>query len=212
MSEAKRNPRRGYHHGNLREALVAAALDLIARKGPAGLTIAEAARAAGVSAAAPYRHFRDRDALLADVAERGFQSLRDRLERAWNDARPEPVAAFRNTGFAYLAFAREEPAAYAAMFESGLTHSEHPDLARAADSAFDVLRRATEAVVASLPEEDRPPVGMMNFHIWGLSHGIADLFARGDGARRSLPMTPEELLEAGVLIYLRGLGVMGERP
>ena len=71
MSWSKRGRgRRGYHHGNLREALVAAALDLIADKGPAGFTFAEAARAAGVSPAAPYRHFRDRDALMADPRPR----------------------------------------------------------------------------------------------------------------------------------------------
>src|SRR5437899_12899595 len=64
--------RRGYHHGNLREALIQAALDLIAKKGPAGFTFADAAGSAGVSAAAPYRHFRDRDELVADVARRGF--------------------------------------------------------------------------------------------------------------------------------------------
>src|SRR5690606_22132344 len=67
-----RGGRRGYHHGNLREALVEAALDLIGAKGPAGFTFAEAARHAGVSPAAPYRHYRDRDALLAEVARRGF--------------------------------------------------------------------------------------------------------------------------------------------
>ena len=64
--------RRGYHHGNLREALVATALDLIAERGPAGFAFAEVARAAGVSPAAPYRHFRDLNALLAEVAQRGF--------------------------------------------------------------------------------------------------------------------------------------------
>ena len=62
--------RKGYHHGNLREALIRAALNLIGEKGPAGFTFADAARAAGVSSAAPYRHFRDRDALMADIAMR----------------------------------------------------------------------------------------------------------------------------------------------
>ena len=66
---------RGYHHGNLKEALVRAALELIAEKGPAGFTFADAARWAGVSPAAPYRHFRDRDELLADVARRGFEQF-----------------------------------------------------------------------------------------------------------------------------------------
>src|SRR6516225_9582237 len=82
--------RRGYHHGNLREALIQAALDLIAKKGPAGFTFADAARSAGVSAAAPYRHFRDRDALVADVARRGFELFAAHLDRAWNDGRPTP--------------------------------------------------------------------------------------------------------------------------
>src|SRR5262245_64624981 len=74
-----RGGRRGYHHGNLREALIGAALDLISQKGPAGFTFAEAARQAGVSPAAPYRHFRDRDALIADVAHQGFERFGQRL-------------------------------------------------------------------------------------------------------------------------------------
>jgi AcrR family transcriptional regulator len=75
---------RGYHHGDLKEALVRAALQLIAEKGPAGFTFADAARWAGVSPAAPYRHFRDRDELLADVARRGFEQFTLALSKAWN--------------------------------------------------------------------------------------------------------------------------------
>ena len=74
--------RRGYHHGNLREALIRAALSLIAEKGPSGFTFAEAARSAGVSPAAPYRHFRDRDELMADVARRGFELFETGLSKA----------------------------------------------------------------------------------------------------------------------------------
>src|SRR5215469_13657549 len=94
----ERDGPRGYHHGNLREALIRAALELIAAKGPAGFTFAEAARSAGVSPAAPYRHFRDRDDLLADVARRGFELFEADLARAWNDGRPEPLAAFEQVG------------------------------------------------------------------------------------------------------------------
>src|SRR6202049_4807373 len=89
-----RDGRRGYHHGNLREALIDAALNLIAQKGPAGFTFADAARSAGVRSAAPYRHFRDRDALIADVARRGFELFETHLERAWDSGKPEPFAAF----------------------------------------------------------------------------------------------------------------------
>ena len=199
--------RRGYHHGNLREALITAALDLISRKGPAGFTFAEAARAAGVSPAAPYRHFRDRDALMADVAQRGFARFADDLEAAWKDGRPNPLEALERIGPAYLAFARSEPAFFAAMFESGLSFASYPELRAAGDRAFEALRKACEEVAATTAASHRPPALMMALHIWSVSHGVAALFARGDEARRPIPMTPEELLEAAVLIYLEGLGI-----
>src|SRR3546814_19013116 len=85
--------KRGYHHGNLREALIQAALSLIAEKGPSGFSFADAARSAGVSSAAPYRHFRDREALIADVARRGFELFEQNLAKAWNDGRPAPFTA-----------------------------------------------------------------------------------------------------------------------
>ena len=198
---------RGYHHGNLKEALINAALDLIGKKGSAGFTFAEAARSAGVSPAAPYRHFRDRDELLASVALQGFERFASMLTTAWNDGEPGLSVAFDNLGKAYLAFARTEPAYYAAMFEAGIPLDTNPDLKAAGERAFGVLRNATERIVAAMPAKNRPPVLMMALHIWALSHGIASLFGRGDAARRSLPMTPEELLEAGVLLYLRGLGL-----
>jgi len=201
--------RRGYHHGNLREALIRGALELIADKGPAGFTVAEAARSAGVSPGAPYRHFRDRDDLMADVARRGFERFTAELERAWNEGRPDALRAFENLGRAYLAFARNEPAYYAAMFEAALPLQNHAELAQAGERAFAVLRRAAETLSARAPEGKRPPALMMALHVWALSHGIASLFARGDAGRRSLPMSAEELLEAGVLIYLEGLGLMG---
>jgi AcrR family transcriptional regulator len=201
---------RGYHHGNLKEALVRAALELIAEKGPSGFTFAEAARWAGVSAAAPYRHFRDRDELLASVARHGFARFEAALARAWNDGLPSPFAAFDRLGKAYLDFARTEPAYYSAMFEAGIPLDTNPELREAGERAFAVLRRATEGLVATLPAGSRPPALMMALHIWSLSHGIASLFGRGDTARRSLPMSPEELLEAGLLVYLRGLGAQDD--
>src|ERR1700739_84785 len=104
------DPRRGYHHGNLREALIRAALELIATKGTAGFTFAEAARFAGVSPAAPYRHFRDRDELMASVALRGFEQFAIVLEQSWDDGRPQLFAALDRLGQAYLEFSRCGPA------------------------------------------------------------------------------------------------------
>ena len=200
--------RRGYHHGNLREVMIEAARQLIEQRGPGGFTLTEAARLAGVSAAAPYRHFKDREALLSEVARTGFERFADQLEDAWNGGEPSAISSFENLGRAYLRFAREEPANYAAMFEGGLSSEDFPDLRTAADRAFNVLRRACALLCQSLPEADRPPIDLMSLHIWGLSHGIATLFAEGKPTRGKVPMTPEEILESGILIYLIGLGIV----
>jgi AcrR family transcriptional regulator len=204
--EEKESPR-GYHHGNLKEALLRAALELIAQKGPGGFTFAEAARWAGVSPAAPYRHFRDRDELLASVALRGFHQFEAALSQAWDEGRPDVFFALDRLGKAYLDFARAEPAYYSAMFEAGIPLASNPELREAGDRAFAVLRGAAEKLCAQVPATKRPPALMVALHIWAMAHGIASLFGRGDAARRTLPMSAEELLEADVLIYLRGLGV-----
>jgi AcrR family transcriptional regulator len=207
MDESDAPERRGYHHGNLREALVEATLGLIEEKGPFGFTLAEAARQAGVSAAAPYRHFRGRDELIEEVARRGFEMFADRLEAAFNDGRPSALSAFGATGRAYLAFARENPGYYIAMFESGVAIAGHSELAQAYDRAMAVLRRAAERMAAHLPADRRPPHGMVANHVWALSHGVVELFGRGKPGGRA-PYSAEEMLESGTAIYLRGLGLI----
>lgn len=207
MTWGRRSGPRGYHHGNLKEALVRAALDLIAEKGPAGFTFADAARWAGVSPAAPYRHFRDRDELLSDVARRGFEQFATALAQAWDEGKPDLFTAFERLGKAYLNFAKHEPAYYSAMFEAGVPLDADPQLRDAGERAFGVLRAAAERLVSLMPPKGRPPALMVALHVWATTHGIASLFSRGDAARRALPMPPEELLEAAILIYLRGLGL-----
>ncbi len=210
MSWSRDEPR-GYHHGNLREALIHAALELIAKKGAAGFTFAEAARFAGVSPAAPYRHFRDRDELMAIVALRGFEQFEAALARAWDDGRPDAFAALERLGKAYLEFARTQPAFYSAMFEAGIPVSVDPVLRSAGGRAFAVLRAAADKICAATPAAGRPPALMVALHVWAMAHGVASLFGRGDGAQRALPMSPAELLEAQTLVYLRGLGVKAPR-
>jgi len=199
--------KRGYHHGNLRQALVEAALDLIAAQGPTGFTMAEAAKLADVSSAAPYRHFTNRDDLIAEVAAQGFDLFADLLDYAYDDGRPSPLAAFEAVGRAYLAFARKHPGHYVAMFESGVSPGQSPDLARAAERANRILLRAAEALSARIPADRRPPPAMFSAHVAALSHGIVELYARGKPGARC-PFAPEDLLETGVGIYLRGLGLV----
>ncbi|WP_045390914.1 TetR/AcrR family transcriptional regulator [Falsirhodobacter sp. alg1] len=197
--------RRGYHHGNLRQALVEAALTLIAEKGPQGFTLSEAAKHADVTPAAVYRHFAGRDDLIIEVARQGYDIFGALMEFAFDEGRPTALAAFEAVGRAYLAFAQKYPGHYQAMFESGLSAQRHPDLALASRTASDVLEKAAARLSEHLPPAKRPPAAMFSAHIWAMSHGVVELFTRGD--TRS-PFAASDLLEAGIGIYLRGLGLL----
>ena len=200
-------PKRGYHHGNLREALVDAALTLIEEKGPTGFTLSEAAKAAGVTPAAVYRHFAGREDLIAEIAQQGYAIFADLMDYAYNSGQPSALASFEATGRAYLAFARKYPGHYVAMFESGISINRTPELAHVAGRAYDVLEKAATELSEHIPEEMRPPPQMFSAHIWAMSHGVVELFARGAPGTRS-PFPPEDLLETGIGIYLRGLGLI----
>jgi AcrR family transcriptional regulator len=200
-------PKRGYHHGNLRQALIDAALELIASKGPTGFNLSEAAKRAGVTPAAVYRHFEGREDLIAEIALQGYGIFADLMEYAFDSGQPSALAAFEATGRAYLAFARKYPGHYVAMFESGISVNRSPELAAAAGRAHAVLERAANRLSEHIPPEKRPPAAMFSAHIWALSHGVVELFARGSPGTRA-PYPPEDLLEAGIGIYLRGLGLI----
>jgi AcrR family transcriptional regulator len=200
-------PKQGYHHGNLRQALVEAALTLIEAQGPQGFTLSDAAKSAGVTPAAVYRHFAGRDDLIGECARQGFEIFADLMDHAYDNGKPTALRAFEATGRAYLAFARKFPGHYMAMFESGISLNTDPDLARAADRARGVFSRAADALSKHIPAEKRPPASMFSAHIWAMSHGVVELYTRGAPGARA-PFPPEELLESGIGIYLRGLGLV----
>ncbi|MGB5068325.1 MAG: TetR/AcrR family transcriptional regulator [Albidovulum sp.] len=200
-------PKQGYHHGNLRQALVEAALTLIEAQGPQGFTLSDAAKSAGVTPAAVYRHFAGRDDLIGECARQGFEIFADLMDHAYDNGKPTALRAFEATGRAYLAFARKFPGHYMAMFESGISLNTNPDLARAADRARGVFTRAADALSKHIPADKRPPASMFSAHIWAMSHGVVELYTRGAPGARA-PFPPEELLESGIGIYLRGLGLV----
>ncbi len=181
--------RRAYHHGNLHQALLDAAASLVAERGPEGFSMLDAAKACGVSASAPYKHFADKAALLAELAALGGQKLHQRMAAAWDSGRPEPPKAFLRLGHAYLAFAREEPGYYLALFRPGAAPATPPDPATSplgqALAAFGVAGGAA---------------GTLALQIWALSHGLASLERSGQ-----LPMPAEALIDSGVARLLRGL-------
>lgn len=199
--------RRGYHHGNLRRALIDAILELVTQKGPNGFTMAEAARAAGVSAAAPYRHFKGQGDILAAAALEGYGIFADMLAQAHDAGKGGPRASFERVAVAYLEFATLHPGHYITMFESSLDIAAHGELATAAAQARAVMDRVAADLVAPLAADKRPPASLIAQHMWALCHGVVELVARGSTGLAS-PYPPEAVLETGLGIYLRGLGIL----
>lgn len=199
--------KRGYHHGNLREALIDACLALIETRGPTGFTLSEAAREAGVTPAAVYRHFEGRDDLIAAAAQQGYGIFADKMLAAYNEGQPSALKAFLNTGTAYLDFARAHPGHYVAMFESSVSLNSSAELHAIANRGLGVLQTAAHDLSQHIPAHKRPPPQMFAAHVWALSHGVVELFSRGSPGTKS-PYPAEDLLESGIGIYLRGLGLL----
>lgn len=190
----RRGPRRrrAYHHGDLRRALVGAALDLLARKGPAALSLREVARRVGVSHAAPYRHFADRDALVAAVAQEGFEAL----ARAMNDALSGHTASLdrmRAMGHAYVRFALERPAHFRVMFSMDAeARDAYPELAHAADQTYDRLLGEVRAGQQAGTVRDTDPEALADT-VWAAVHGLAVLLL--DGQLRRPETEPETRID-----------------
>lgn len=170
-------PRRGYHHGSLKDALIEAARHLVSERGASGFTVSEAAKRVGVTAAASYRHFSNRDDLMGELVRRGFDLFALRLEEAFDTGRPDVGSALVRMGDAYLAFARDEPGLYGAMFANAAALDE-PGPGAAADRALAVLRRAAEALLRVVGREQDDPRPLA-FQIWAFSHGVATLMLSG---------------------------------
>jgi AcrR family transcriptional regulator len=193
--------RDSYHHGDLKRALTGAALSLVAEKGPKGFTLTEAARRAGVSAAAPYRHFADKAELLATVAEQGFLELHADLTAA-ADLVPEPKARVIELGRVYVRWAVTHPDHYQVMFGAETIKAGHPTLAVAAEQAFgdllDAISRCQEVgiVEGQDPREIAAP-------LWSLVHGIASLAIGGELRTVGVHQDPEAMI-AGVVAQLLG--------
>jgi AcrR family transcriptional regulator len=184
-----------YHHGDLANALVVAALKLVEQKGPDAVSLRDLAQSLGVSRAAPYRHFEDRDALLATVAARGFEDLVADYEVALTgpgEARERLYAASR----AFFAFAMRRPGLYRLMFESDFLNRSPPPavLIPAADASY---RQLWRAIAGAYPEADEAEVKMRAIVMVSMGHGFLTLDASGRFKPFMYePMNHDEMVEA----------------
>lgn len=203
MSTAKQ-PRTSYHHGDLKRALTEAALALVTEKGPKGFTLSEAARRAGVSLAAPYRHFADKADLLASVAEQGFLEL-DQAGAAAGHRVSDPRARLTELSRAYVRWAVAHPDYYQVMFGAETKDkADHPGLLAAGAQAFNTLLGVVnEGIEAGLLQGDDPLrlAGTM----WSMVHGIAALAIGGDLHHVGIDDDPENLAARATNDLLDGL-------
>jgi AcrR family transcriptional regulator len=185
MARAPRKPRKAYHHGDLRRALLDAAIDILRDEGAHALTLREVARRVGVTQAAPYHHFADKDAILASVAEEGFAKLSAAMRRARDAAQQKPLPRLRALGEGYVAFATAHPEHFRIMFGAMSSESEKgdaaercPGLAREAAGAFAILLEAmTAAHEAGLLRKGDP--GEFALLSWSMVHGLSMLAVEG---------------------------------
>jgi AcrR family transcriptional regulator len=195
----------GYHHGDLRRALIEASLVLISEEGFSALTLREVARRAGVTHAAPYRHFPDKEALLAAVAEEGFRAMavqmRERMDKAEG-----PVERLGACGVAYVLFAVRHPAHFRVMFGPHFAKPrDHEGLAKEGSSAFGLLVQSiVQGQQAGLLLEGEPmPLALM---AWSQVHGLAALLVDGQ-LEQTLQKgaTAEDLAHFQTRMLLEGL-------
>ena len=168
--------RETYHHGDLKEALIEAGIKILKEEGINALTLRSAARAAGVSHSAPYAHFKDKQALLAAISTRGFHRLFGELIQAGHKHAEDPRALLLETGWAYVEFARSEPAFFKLMF-SGILENEHsyPDFMKAVQLTFsklvEVVETGQDANILPAGKPDETAIA-----IWSLVHGFISLY------------------------------------
>ncbi len=164
---------RSYHHGDLKTAMLEAALQLVRKKGPRGFTLNEASRTAGVSVSAPYNHFKDKDALLIEIVLLGNRTLEAEL-RAAADTVELPIEKLLAVYLAYVSFAERHADLFAVMFQSGIDKTPYAEVQASAVKAFEVA-----AELAAQIEPAPASAGQLALAIWTMAHGFATLRVEG---------------------------------
>lgn len=162
-------PKSSYHHGDLRAQLIAAVRELVETHGPDGFSVAEAARRAGVSSAAPYKHFKDRPEILRGVVSEAMDRLRVAMAAGAAGHPVGSLEAVAAIGLAYVNFARSEPGVFRLVFSLTEGHEDDPDLQQKGDSCFGVVVQAAAACLGLPP--DHAEVQRRAYMLWSCVHG-----------------------------------------
>lgn len=216
LRRTERRPKRSYHHGDLRNALIEATLKLISTTGVRELSLREVSRAAGVSHAASYRHFPSKESLLAALAEQGFDLLTEAMRSSVRFGSKTPIAKLQAAGVAYVDFGLQHPQHLTVMFGGAIANfDDHPGLKAAAKHAQDELRTVVRAVLQGVgmraAEEDAVEAAA-----WSIVHGLTVLLADGQIRTRAgnRPTKREQLSLANAVtaVFCDGLAGSLKRP
>jgi AcrR family transcriptional regulator len=186
---ADQSSRTQYHHGDLRTHLVETVRLLVEEKGADGFSISEAARRAGVSSAAPYKHFGDRNEIVRAVALGGIERMRVQMDVAATSATGGGTAAITALGMCYAAFARREPGVFRLMFGLTKGHDEDPELQSRGEACFDVVKREVRAFMPEGTSEAEIERRSYMLHMFVHGHAFLEI-----DAKHALDLTPEQEL------------------
>jgi len=201
---SKSRQSRSYHHGDLRNALIIAAAELIEESGSTDFAMVDAARRAGVSSAAPYRHFKDKSAILEAVVEFAFFALAREMEAVASESEPGAISTIVALGQAYIRFVTGHPQFYALMWGDLAGRSHHDDGSELSSSGFYVL---VNVVRQWCDQNDREDVDALTLAIklWGMAHGLSGIAMHGH-IERFLPQADVySLLETSTHTFLEGV-------
>jgi AcrR family transcriptional regulator len=168
-------PKKQYHHGDLKNALVQAGIEILNEEGIGALSLRKVAGRAGVSHSAPYAHFKDKQAMIAAISTEGFQQLYQRINRVAEANQDEPARLLFETAYAYVRFALDAPASFKVMF-SGILEQEkdHPDFVKISKQSFErLVELASRCQAAGLLHSGPPELQALS--LWSLVHGFTAL-------------------------------------
>lgn len=170
-----------YHHGDLKNALIQAGIEILAEEGVGGLSLRKAARRAGVSHGAPYAHFADKQTLIAAIASDGHQKINDRLEGVLAAHPDDPLRQFTGAVWAYMQFGLESPAHYKVTFSGAIENEHiHPDFMEYSQRNMRLLKTIVERCrAAGIFNSAEMETELQAFSVWGLIHGMVSLMIQG---------------------------------